>query len=278
MLAAPRLSAVVEMTEAGLAFPDVTIPVGPAKPRERGITMMIDWGLPLAAQEDLLRLAGDYIDLAKVAVGISGLLPLEVLREKVASYRNHAVDAFPGGMFFEFAFAHGEVDAYLDGCGAAEYRTIEVSDNALPLARADKDRLIRQARERGFRVLGEVGSKHTKTPTADLVADFKACMEAGCWKVFVEAAELLEDGQLRTDLLERLGAEVDPASVIWELPGTWIEQVHSHEVHALESWLVEHLGSGVNIANVPSDGVLVLETHRRGIGVRTLADRLPVHG
>ncbi len=252
------------------AFAGVPLPQRPGKPRNLGVTMMIEWGLPLGAQADVLELCSPVIDIAKIAVGISGLLPESLLAEKVALYRQHAVEPFPGGMYLEYAFAHGVADAFFAGCAAVGYRYIEVSDNAIPLARRDKDGLISGAREKGFEVIGEVGSKHETTEPGVLVADILACLAAGCWKVFVEAAELVQGGQLRRDLLERIEDEVDHSAVIWELPGHWIPGTHAHEVHALAVWLIENLGADVNLANVAPDWLMPIEAIRRGVGVRAL--------
>ena len=43
----------------------------PSKPRDNGLTMVIDWGIGLHEQADLLSTAADYFDFAKIAVGIS---------------------------------------------------------------------------------------------------------------------------------------------------------------------------------------------------------------
>ncbi len=253
------------------AFPGIPLPERSAKPRAQGITMMIEWGLPLGAQADILNLSAEIIDIAKVAVGISGLLPESVLAAKIDLYRQHAVEPFPGGMFLEYAFAKGAADAFFSGCASVGYRYVEVSDNAIPLSRNDKDGLIGEARERGFAVLGEAGSKHVVTEPGLLVGDINACLAAGAWRVFIEAAELFQDGRLRYDLLDRIRGEVDPAAVIWELPGHWIPGIHAHQIHALAVWLIEHMGREVNIANVAPDSLLALEALRQGIGVRTLA-------
>jgi phosphosulfolactate synthase len=253
------------------AFPGIPLPERSAKPRAHGITMMIEWGLPLGAQADTLSLSAGIIDIAKVAVGISGLLTQSVLAAKIDLYRQHSVEPFPGGMFLEYAFAKGVVDAFFAGCASVGYCYVEVSDNVIPLSRKDKDGLIGEARDRGFAVLGEAGSKHVVTEPGPLVADINACLAAGAWKVFIEAAELFKDGRLREDLLDRIRAEVDPASVIWELPGHWIPGIHAHEIHGLQVWLIENLGAEVNIANVAPESLMALEALRRGVGVRTLA-------
>jgi phosphosulfolactate synthase len=263
------------MSRDRMAFLGVPSYQRPGKPRDTGITMMIDWGLPVGLQTDILDMAGALVDLAKIAVGVSGVLPLITLRTKIEAYRRADVDAFPGGMFLEYAHASGRAAEYFDGCAEAGYRMVEVSDNAVPLSRREKTGLIQTALNRGMRVLGEAGSKHTRTSPSGLAEDITACLEAGAWKVFVEAAELFEEGAIRGDLLDHLTGRIDQSQVIWELPGSWISGVHSHQIHQLQVWLIEHLGPEVNVANVDPLAVVALETLRRGIGVRALVGRHP---
>src|SRR5687768_7931856 len=76
-----------------------------SKPRRSGLTMMIDQGLPLAAQADLLELAGDYADLAKIKTGGARVYPEKLLKAKLRCYRRHRVQPFLGGQFHEYVFA-----------------------------------------------------------------------------------------------------------------------------------------------------------------------------
>lgn len=251
-------------------FSGVPVPERPKKPRDVGVTMMIDWGLPLGLQQDLLDLTSSFTDLAKVAVGLSGLYDIDKLRAKVELYQQHDVEPFPGGMFLEYAVAHEVEEQYWKGCEEAGYRLIEVSDNAIPLDRATKTKLIRTAIGHGFRVLGEVGSKHVISTAEALIDDVSACLDAGAWKVLIEAAELFEDGQLRTDLVDRIRESLEMSRLLWELPGIWIKDIHEHQIHELAVWLLENLGSDSNIANVAPFAVAELETLRTGVGVRTL--------
>ena len=46
-----------------------------SKPRARGLTMIADWGLDPQRQQQWLEVAAPFVDLAKIAVGISALLP-----------------------------------------------------------------------------------------------------------------------------------------------------------------------------------------------------------
>ncbi len=108
------------------AFEGTTIPDRPAKPRQAGLTMLIDWGLAGAAQADWLEIGAPYINLAKIAVGISRLLPADLLRKKIQLYRQHQVIPFPGGQFLEYAVYHGQASDYLAAARTAGYGWIEV--------------------------------------------------------------------------------------------------------------------------------------------------------
>lgn len=256
-------------------FAGVPLPVArEAKPRESGLTMMIDWGLPLGFQDDLVDMNGEFIDLAKIAVGLPGLLHRDKLRAKVEHYQQQGIEPFPGGMFLEYAHHIGKEEAYWQGCIESGFHLIEVSDNAIPFDVETKRRLIKEAASRDMKVLGEVGSKHSITPADALIADASQCLDAGAWKVFLEAAELIENGKLRTDLIEKIQGELDTNRLLWELPGSWISGTHECDVHDLAVWLLEILGPDTNIANVMPAWIAELETLRTGIGVRTLANEL----
>lgn len=250
------------------AFSMIDIPSRSSKPRNTGISMMIDWGLPPGNQQEILDLAGPFFDLAKVAVGISGLISEEALRRKISTYQKNGVAPFPGGMYLELAFKQELVEDYYAECQRVGYQLIEVSDNVVHFSESLRDRLIRQAvEEYGLQVLGEVGSKHEKTDLKTLIADIQASLKAGAWKVFVEAAEFVTPGGPDTELIEALLAQVNPADIIFELPGKWIPDVQAHQVYRLMVWLVEFVGHEVNIGNVGLEDVVALETLRTGVGV-----------
>ena len=247
-------------------FANVPVPDRPKKPREAGITVLIDWGMDTSEQSGALHACGEYIDLAKVAVGVAGLLPGEILAEKLNLYRKNEVEPFPGGQFLEYAVSLDKTDAFLSDAADAGFKLVEVSDNTVRFDPQFKRDLIRRAiEEYGFRVLGEVGSKVESTNLDDLVDDVRLCLDAGAWKVMLEAAEFMGDG-VRTDLInslvERLGAD----SVIFELPGWWLGHVGNERVGMTRA-LLGALGRDVNIANVDKAEVIFVETLRRKTGV-----------
>ena len=82
-------------------FGFVELPAGRSqqKPRRTGLTMVADFGLPYMQAEDMVTMAGRYIDLAKIAVGTSRLYDLAYLRKKLALYRKHNTQSMSNPLF-----------------------------------------------------------------------------------------------------------------------------------------------------------------------------------
>jgi phosphosulfolactate synthase len=131
----------------------------------------------------------------------------------------------------------------------------------------EKRRLIAAAAER-FTVLAEVGSKDPAAPvSADAWAtEAAADLDAGARWVIAEAREsgtvglYRPDGSVRADVVHTLLRVADPARVIFEAPRT--DQ---------QAWFVKHVGTAVNLGNIPAAGVLGLEALRTGLRADTVA-------
>lgn len=238
------------------------------------MTMMIDWGIGLERQRDILDIAGNCIDVAKIAVGLSGTISERVLREKIRIYKDYLVDAFIGGQFLEYGVYHHGLEIanrYFEEACRLGYKIVEVSDNHLQIRPEDKFELIRMGREDfGLKILGEVGSKSESSSPEAMVAGIKGCLASGAWKVFVEGAEFTDkrNGTLLEDVIEGVTRGVDLKDIMFELPGRWISNVHGCGIHDMEVFLIEHFGPETNIANVLPDEILELETLRTGVGVK----------
>ncbi|RPG54098.1 MAG: hypothetical protein CBC44_001220 [Flavobacteriales bacterium TMED84] len=63
----------------------INLPIRPLKPRNVGITMVIDKGLSLVESESLVEKAGDYIDMVKIGFGSS--LITKNLAEKIKIFK-----------------------------------------------------------------------------------------------------------------------------------------------------------------------------------------------
>jgi phosphosulfolactate synthase len=239
------------------------------KPRTRGLTMVIDAGIGVAAHRDLLETAGDYIDFLKFKTGTSRLYREAHLRQKLEACREHGVKPFIGGQFHEYIFAvHGPamLPKFYAEAKRTGFSTIEISDNTVPLTAQQRREQIRAAIDAGLEVFGEVGSKETHASAAELIDQASDCFEAGASLVLVEAAELVEAGQPNLPMLDELTRGLDMARVMIELPGPWIADVRSCDIEMLKKLLVKSLGPDVNVANVPPDTVIDFEATRVGLG------------
>lgn len=257
------------------AFRDIPMLERPPKPRASGQTMMIDFGLGIRQQVDILHLAGEYIDSAKIAVGVARLLPRELVMRKIKLYERYDVVPYPGGQFLEYAVQCEKVDAYLAEARSLGFAAIEVSDNLLSISLDEKRALITQARERhGLEVYGEVGKKEGLAVTVSLEDDIRACLDAGSSKVLVEAAEVFGHGRDKS-LAVQLTDAAPLEKLMFELTGPWIEGTGYAEPDTLALWLMQTFGLDVNIGNVQPESVLRIETARRGLGANA-GGELPV--
>ena len=239
------------------------------KPRASGRTMIIDDGLPLAWTRDLVALAGDYIDLAKIKTGTARLYPRAQLVQKLRFYKKNRIQPFLGGQFHEYVFATQGAKAlpgYYDESLALGFEAIEISDNVVPLTDAERRGQIRAAVKAGLLVYGEVGSKETMSNPRLLVRQAEVCFSAGAALVLVEAAELVDKGKLRTKTIDLLVKSLDLSRVMIELPGPWISDVRSCDIEDMKKALVVALGPDVNLANVPPASINDTEATRTGLG------------
>ncbi len=252
-------------------FAMVPLPAGRArKPRRSGLTMIVDAGLPAGAQADLMALAGDYVDLAKIKTGSARLYPEKILREKLKNYRQSGVQPFLGGQFHEYVYAtQGEraLGRFYSESRRLGFEAIEISDNVVPLTPAQRKKQIRAARDAGLIVYGEVGSKETLSRPGLLVSQAADCFAAGAALVLIEAAELVTKGRPNRRSLNLIFRELDMKRVMIELPGPWIPEVRKCDVEALKKLLIEEIGPDVNLANVAPEDLIDLETTRVGLGV-----------
>ena len=240
------------------------------KPRRTGLTMMADFGIPYGQVADVLEMAGDYIDLGKIAVGTARLYDLSYLRRKLALYRKHKVRPFIGGQFMEYVYAtYGNpmLERFLREARRVGFDVIEISDNCLPLTRAERMSQIRLARKCGLAVFGEVGSKDIKNDFRKLIGQAQDCFEAGSELVLVEAAELIENGKPKMKLINGIRRGLDMDRVLIELPGPWIHGVTLSAVEDMKKFLVAEFGPDVNLANVTAPDILETEALRVGLGV-----------
>jgi phosphosulfolactate synthase len=239
-------------------------------PDHGGLTMMVDFGLPYRYAEDVVELAGEYIDFAKIAVGTSRLYASTYLKKKLSMYKRRGVRPFVGGQFQEYVYAtYGAraLPGFLREAKRVGFDVVEISDNCVPLTDRERARQIRLAIDCGLVVFGEVGSKDMKNDAALLRRQAEVCFRAGAELVLVEAAELMENGKPKMRLINGLRRGLDMSRVLIELPGPWIHGISSYMVEDMKKMLVVEFGPGVNLANVQPQDILETEALRVGLGV-----------
>ena len=132
------------------------LPLRPAKPREVGITHVMDKGLSLPQVEGLVATGGDYVDIVKLGWGTSYVT--QNLREKLALYRSLGIPVICGGTLLEIAEVRGKLDGYRSWLSENGFESVEVSDGTIDLPRERKLEII-ETLAKDFRVLSEVGSR-----------------------------------------------------------------------------------------------------------------------
>jgi phosphosulfolactate synthase len=246
----------------------------PAKPREVGLTCVLDKGLGRHAMQDLVELMHPYIDVIKLGWGTSALYPLHLLVNKVALLRSAGIAVCPGGTLLEIAWAQARTEAFFAFARDVGFTTIEVSDGTYAMPRRAKLDLIERAARLGFCVLSEVGKKSpaedAKLTPRQRVECIRQELEAGAWKVILEGRESgtvgIYDaaGKVQDDLVETLVTAFGVLALIFEAPQK------SQQV-----WLMQHYGALVNLGNVPPEEVVSVTTLRYGLRSDTASAALP---
>jgi len=171
----------------------ITLPLGirSRKPRDKGLTMVIDKGLGLEETKDLLEVASDYIDFLKLGFGTAAFYSKELLRKKISLAQEFNVEIYPGGTFLEVAFFQGRIASFLDRVKELGFNFVEISDGTINLKPHERKELIEMALERGLKVLTEVGKKDNKVKVSieNLIEQVHKDLESGAFKVIMEGRE-----------------------------------------------------------------------------------------
>ena len=239
------------------------------KPRQRGVTMVIDKGLGLAATSDLLELAGPYVDLLKLAFGTTAFYSERLLRAKTEAARAAGVIAYPGGTFLEVAVVQGKGREFIARSADLGFGAIEVSDGTIQMSTHTRYLLMDLAHRQGMLVLTEVGKKHPadRVPQSNIRQQLLSDLDHGAWKVIVEGREsgkgvviYRDDGSIDESEMENLAQAVDdPDRLIWEAP-----------LKNQQQDLILRFGTNVNLGNVQEADALSLEALRVGLRGDTL--------
>jgi phosphosulfolactate synthase len=235
------------------------LPDRSSKPRDQGITHVLDRGLAVAEIDGLLEVAGGSVDLVKLGWGTA--MVTGNLGAKLERYRHHGIPVVLGGTLTEVAIAQDRFEPLIDWLQQLGINHVEISDGTITLDHGRKLELIERL-ARDFIVLSEVGSKDDARIMAPYrwVEQIQQELEAGAWKVIAEAREsgtagiFRRDGEVRMGLIDEIAHAIEPEHVLFEAPQK-DQQV----------WFVRRFGPNVNLGNIAPRDVLSLETIRLGL-------------
>ena len=242
----------------------LSLPQRSDKPRESGLTHVLDKGLGPAQIGDLMAVAAPFIDIVKLGWGTSYITAN--LAQKIALYQSHGIPVCFGGTLLEVVVRQGRMDDYIRQLRELGITHVEVSDGTIAMAEDDKLALLRRL-ARDFIVLSEVGSKDAEVVLAPYkwVDSIKRELDAGAWKVITEGREsgtvgvYQPGGEVKEGLIDEIVSAVSPERLIIEAP-----------IKKQQTWFVKKFGANVNLGNIPPEEVISVETLRLGVRGDTL--------
>lgn len=235
------------------------------KPRQKGITMVLDKGLGLETAESLMNISGDYVDYLKFGWGTSIVHEQDIIKDKVAMYKSHNITPYTGGTLFELAYMNDKLEEFFQEAHDLGFEAIEVSDGSTTISHDKKLECIESAKKDGFEVLSEVGKKDPgldkELSLDERIEYMQNELEAGSSLIIVEAREGGKNigiydkaGNAKEDEIDYILDNFDGNKILWEAPNK-DQQV----------FFILKLGNDVNLGNLSTDDITSLETLRRGL-------------
>lgn len=235
------------------------IPERNKKPRDHGITMVMDKGLSITEAKNFLSVAHPHIDIIKLGFGTAFVTP--DLKQKIEVYQEYDIPVYFGGTLFEAFLIRNQFQDYINICKDYNITYVEVSDGSINIPHAEKCGYIEKLTKVGT-VLSEVGSKDAAhiIPPYKWIELMKAELEAGSTYVIAEAREAGNvgiyrgSGEVREGLVQEILTQISEEKIIWEAPQK-----------AQQLYFLELIGCNVNLGNIAPSEVIPLETMRIGL-------------
>ena len=235
------------------------IPERPLKPRDKGLTMVMDKGLSLREAEDMISVSGEYTDIVKLGFGTSYVTPR--LEEKIKMYQSNGIIVYFGGTLFEAYIVRNQFEDYIKVLDKMGMQHAEISDGSIELPHDLKLEYI-QKLSKYVTVLSEVGSKDVEKiiPPYQWIELMEAELNAGAWKVIAEAREAgnvgvyRSSGEVREGLVQEILTKIPEEKIIWEAPQK-----------AQQTYFIKLVGANVNLGNIAPTEVIPLEAMRIGL-------------
>ncbi len=229
------------------------------KPRNHGITMVMDKGLSIEETRNFLSIAEPYVDVVKLGFGTSYVTPN--LDKKLEVYRSANIPIYFGGTLFEAFLIRGQLEDYIRICKEYGVGYIEVSDGSVDIDHLEKCKIIERLTKFGT-VLSEVGSKDAAhiIPPYKWIELMQAELNAGARYVIAEAREAGNvgiyrgTGEVREGLVQEILTKIPSEKILWEAPQK-----------SQQLYFIELIGANVNLGNIAPNEMIALEAMRIGL-------------
>ena len=152
------------------------IPERNKKPRNHGITMVMDKGLSIEEAKNFMSVSHPHVDIVKLGFGTAFVTPN--LKEKLEVYRSYDMPIYFGGTLFEAFLIRNQFEDYISMCRDYGVSWMEVSDGSITIPHAEKCGYIEKLTKHGI-VLSEVGSKDAAHIIPDTLPEGKPIIENG---------------------------------------------------------------------------------------------------
>ena len=235
------------------------LPERAVKPRNSGITMVMDKGLSIEETRNFLSISAPYVDVVKLGFGTAFVTP--DLDKKLEVYREAQIPIYFGGTLFEAFLIRGELEEYIRICKEYGVGYIEVSDGSINIDHKEKCKLIERLIQYGT-VLSEVGSKDAAhiIPPYKWIELMRAELSAGATYVIAEAREAGNvgiyrgTGEVREGLVQEILTQIPAEKILWEAPQK-----------SQQLYFIELVGANVNLGNIAPNEMIALEAMRIGL-------------
>lgn len=235
------------------------IPDRTSKPRNAGLTMVMDKGLSVGEAKNFLEVSYPYVDIVKLGFGTSYVTPN--LRQKLEVYRQYDIPVYFGGTLFEAFLIRNQFEDYIAMCKDFGIDYMEVSDGSIEIPHTEKCGYIEKLTKHGT-VLSEVGSKDATNimPPYKWIELMHAELNAGATYVIAEAREAGNvgiyrgSGEVREGLVQEILTQIPKDKILWEAPQK-----------SQQLYFLQLLGCNVNLGNIAPSEVIAMEAMRIGL-------------
>ena len=235
------------------------IPDRAEKPRDKGLTMVMDKGLSLNEAENMVALKSELTDIVKLGFGTS--LLTRYIDKKIKLYHKAGIMVYVGGTLFEAFTVRNQFDDFCKLMDKLKLEMVEVSDGSISIEHDTKCEYI-QKLSKNFKVISEIGSKceSNSLEDSDWIAYMNKELQAGSWKVIAEAREggnvgmFDSNGNIKENLIKKITNKISASKILWEAPQKK-QQV----------WFINNFGANVNLGNISPNDIISLECLRIGL-------------